>query len=187
MNKFQEKSELRKWAREVRKKLDLKRVTSEIEDQIKRLDVYKEAKTVMSYLAKDIEISLCNLFQDGSKTWYLPVVEGIRLSTFSLLVVPYIKGSTKLVKGKFNILEPEIVDDNYFDQINKKVKLDLILVPGLCFDKSGNRIGFGGGFYDKFLSLCPDSIKIGCCPKECLVDSFPTDKWDVKVDLVVTG
>ena len=59
-------------------------------------------------------------------------------------------------------------------------------MPGLCFDKKGNRLGFGKGFYDQFLKLNSDSYKIGCCPKRCMVDKLPTDEWDIKMDLVVT-
>jgi len=172
MNK-EEKGKLRRWAKDLRRSLDLKNVSIQIENKIKNLDKYKSAKTVMSYMAKDLEISLSNLFQDNSKAWFLPVVKDV------IVAVPYVLGKTKLVRNKFNILEPEL---------NKSVSvtLDVIFVPGLCFDKSGNRIGYGAGFYDNFLKLNPDSFKIGTCPKECLIDSLPQDKWDIKVDLVLT-
>ena len=180
----QEKSKYREWAKELRKSVDLKRVSTEIESKIRKLDVYKSSKTVMSYLAKDIEISLGGLFEDGLKKWFLPVVETLHAT--SLLVVPYYPRKSKLIENKFNILEPEIINDDFYDQQNKAVKLDIIFVPGLCFDKSGNRIGYGAGFYDNFLKLNIDSIKVGVCPKECLVDILPCDEWDEKVDMVIT-
>ena len=179
-----EKEKLRQWAKDVRHTLDLKKISKEIENKIVNLDIYKSSINVMSYLAKDKEISLDGLFV-WRKKWFLPVV----IQTYygvSLKAVPYVHNRTKLNKNKFDILEPEIINDKYFDQVEKKIKLDVIFVPGLCFDKKGNRLGFGKGFYDQFLKLNPDSFKIGCCPKKCLVDELPTDSWDIKVNLVLT-
>lgn len=175
------KAELRRWAKSLRQNLDLKKTSTNIKTKVLELGVYRSAKTIMSYIAKDIEISLDGLLKDRSKSWFLSVV-----SEHSILGVPYVPGKTKLIKGKFNILEPEIINDECFDQISKKIKLDLIFVPGLCFDKAGNRLGFGVGFYDRFLKLNPNSFKIGCCPKSCLIDKLPVDRWDEKMDLVIT-
>ena len=132
------KAELRKWAKSLRQNLDLKKISTNIKTKVLKLEIYRSAKTIMSYIAKDIEVSLDELFKDGSKSWFLPVV-----SEHSILVAPHVTGRTKLIKGKFNILEPEVIDDKCFDQIDKKIKLDLIFVPGLCFDKAGNRLGSG--------------------------------------------
>ncbi len=191
---IEEKAYYRNWAKDIRKTLDLKKVSCVIEGKIKDLDSYKSAKTVMSYMAKDIEVSFHGLFDDKSKEWFLPVVGALPAKGearqgrhgMPLLVVSYIPERTKLVKRKFNILEPEISNEKYFEQTNKKIKLDLIFVPGLCFDKKGSRIGFGMGFYDAFLKLNPNTFKIGTCPKDCLVDSLPRDMWDECVDLVIT-
>ena len=185
MNNKEEKSKYRTWAKSLRQTLDLKTISALIEAKVRNLSEYKSAMNVMSYLAKDIEISLNNLFEDNSKSWFLSTVGNIPEP--HLQVVPYFAGRTKLIKNQFGILEPEISGDNVFDQVNKKIKLDIILIPGLCFDKSGNRIGFGKGFYDKFLKLNPNSLKIGCCPKECLVDELPADPWDIRVDIVLTN
>lgn len=188
----QEKIRYRKWAKELRSSLDIQKISLDIVKKIRHLDLYKTSSTVMSYLAKDIEISLSDLFQDKTKSWFLPVVRNDTANrrdgetARQMVVVRYMPGETKLQKGKFNILEPGIINDNYFDQIENKIKLDVIFVPGLCFDKEGNRIGFGAGFYDNFLRLNSSSFKIGVCPKECLVEKLPVDSWDIKLDLVVT-
>ncbi len=185
MDNKTEKDKLRQWAKDIRRTLDLKKISKEINNKILSLDIYKYSRNVMSYLSKDIEIFLDGLFLDRGKKWFLPVVLQSYYGT-SLKVVPYIHGKTKLYKNKFNILEPTVVNDDYYDQVKKKIKLDVIFVPGLCFDKKGNRLGFGKGFYDQFLKLNPDSYKIGCCPKRCMVNELPTDSWDVKMDLVLT-
>ncbi|MBI3591801.1 MAG: 5-formyltetrahydrofolate cyclo-ligase [Candidatus Melainabacteria bacterium] len=192
MDNNKKKIEYRSWAKSLRQTLDLKSINAHIEAKITKLDNYRSAKTVMSYQAKDTEVSLHGLFKDGLKLWFLPAISGGKSQETKdrkkeeIVVVPFFPDKTKLVKNRFNILEPEITDDNFFDQISKKVKLDLIFVPGLCFDKERNRLGFGAGFYDRFLLLNPNSIKIGCCPKGCLVDKLPVDAWDVKMDIIIT-
>ena len=186
MNK--EKTQIRTWAKELRSTLDLIKASNEIESRIKKLDIYKSSKNVMSYHSKDIEVSLNNLFQDNLKQWFLPAVKETGTSSGGpkLIVLPFNPQKTKLIKNQFNILEPEITGNDYFDQIERKIKLDLIFVPGLCFDKRGNRIGFGMGYYDSFLKLNPGTLKIGICPKECLLDELPVNDWDIGVDMVVT-
>lgn len=184
MTVISKKAKYRIWARDLRKTLNIERVSMQIQSKLKTLDVYKTAKTVMSYMAKDLEVNLGSLFSDVTKNWFLPVLSSGREKL--ILAVPYIHGKTNLNKGKFDIFEPDIAQENYYDQMSKKIKLDVIFVPGLCFDKDGNRLGFGVGYYDRFLKLNPDSYKIGCCPRECLVDKLPTDEWDMKVDLVIT-
>ncbi|OGI10227.1 MAG: 5-formyltetrahydrofolate cyclo-ligase [Candidatus Melainabacteria bacterium RIFCSPLOWO2_02_FULL_35_15] len=185
MDNKSEKEKLRQWTKDIRRTLDLKRISREIENKIINLDIYKSSGNVMSYLSKDIEISLDSLFRGARKKWFVPVIVQTYYGT-SLKIVPYIHGRTKLFKNKFDILEPAAGNDECYDQLQKKIKLDVIFVPGLCFDKQGNRLGFGMGYYDQFLKLNPDSYKIGCCPKRCLVDRLPADEWDIKMDLVVT-
>lgn len=61
----------------------------------------------------------------------------------------------------------------------------LCVVPGLCFDKSGSRIGYGGGYYDRFLKdFC--GVVMGLCYDECFLESIPRDGHDISVDLILT-
>lgn len=89
--------------------------------------------------------------------------------------------NTKIKKNKYNIPEPV---DGIIVQSNK---IDVVFVPLLTFDKKGHRVGYGKGFYDKFLSECkPDVIKIGLSffePEELITDVF---EGDVKLDYCVT-
>ena len=64
-------------------------------------------------------------------------------------------------------------------------KIDLIIVPGICFDKANNRLGFGKGYYDKYLAN-KNIKKFGICFKEQLLDDIPTDNNDIKMDLIIT-
>ena len=64
--------------------------------------------------------------------------------------------------------------------------LDLVLVPGCGFDLQRYRIGYGGGFYDRFLQTCPQALTVGLAFETQVVDRLPTQPWDHPVDLVLT-
>ena len=64
---------------------------------------------------------------------------------------------------------------------------DVVIVPGLAFTAAGDRLGQGGGWYDRFLSVArPDCVAIGVCFNEQIVDALPTEPHDVTMDVVVT-
>ena len=178
------KKELRKKYKELRQFLS----TEEIEDkslaianQLLRLDIWdklyyhlfltieeqKEINTeyILQILAgndKEIVISKCN-FETFSMTHFL------------------LTDNTKIKKNSYNVPEPidglEVPD----------VKIDVVFVPLLAFDKQGNRVGYGKGFYDNFLSKCkPKTIKIGLSffPPEEKIEAV--SESDVKLDFCVT-
>lgn len=64
---------------------------------------------------------------------------------------------------------------------------DLILVPGLAFDRQGNRLGYGGGYYDSFLKDHPEAHKVGISYPFQLLDHIPTEEHDVNLDEILTG
>ena len=80
--------------------------------------------------------------------------------------------------GDFNILEPQ--NEPYTGDF------DLIIVPGVAFDRKGNRIGRGRGYYDRFLCQHLDVKRIGICFDFQLVDEVPTEPLDIKMDEVIT-
>jgi len=92
-----------------------------------------------------------------------------------------IKSFDELKKGTFGILEPP--QDRF-----RKVRIsefDLVIVPGIAFDLTGHRIGFGGGFYDSFLGSIT-ATKIALAYEFQIVDEIPTRAEDVKIDILVT-
>ena len=90
----------------------------------------------------------------------------------------YILSLDELEKGSYGILEP--IGNN----IVNSFKNSICIVPGVCFDKEGNRIGYGGGYYDRFLSSYK-GIKIGLTYKESIVDKIDKDEYDIKMDKVI--
>lgn len=84
-----------------------------------------------------------------------------------------------LKKGAYNIYEPvKIIYTDYSFP-------DLIIIPGIAFDKNKNRIGFGMGYYDKFLNKSRGK-KIGLCYDFQLLDNIPSQKHDIKMDIIIT-
>jgi 5-formyltetrahydrofolate cyclo-ligase len=67
-----------------------------------------------------------------------------------------------------------------------KTKFDLILVPCLAFDKDNYRLGWGSGYYDKFLAVQPQALKIGVCFQICFVEKLPHEAHDIVLDKIIT-
>jgi 5-formyltetrahydrofolate cyclo-ligase len=93
-----------------------------------------------------------------------------------------ITNSCKMAKRSFNIYEP--VSGRKLPSLRQVVA---VIVPGIAFDKKGNRLGFGGGYYDKFLKKLPkNSLKIALAFSSQIVKSVPSEKHDIKMDYVIT-
>ncbi|PMP68103.1 MAG: 5-formyltetrahydrofolate cyclo-ligase, partial [Thermodesulfobacterium geofontis] len=91
-----------------------------------------------------------------------------------------IKSLNDLKVGSYGILEPqEPIDLDPED-------IDIIIVPGIAFDLRGFRLGYGKGFYDRFLKDLKNPTKIGLIYNELIRDSLPTDDKDVRVDIVIS-
>jgi len=136
--------------------------------------ILRTAQTVMSYLAFRNEPDLSPLFTRFPQIrWVLPRIEGHRL-----VIHPY--DPAHLARHPFGMLEPAatlpVVDPT---------TLDLVLVPGVAFDRHGGRLGFGGGFYDRFLPTTP-ALRVGVTYDLCLVDALPCTENDARMDWVVT-
>ncbi|MBX2841160.1 MAG: 5-formyltetrahydrofolate cyclo-ligase [Flammeovirgaceae bacterium] len=90
----------------------------------------------------------------------------------------HLKSTENLVKGKFNTLHPK-------EEIKYEGEIDLIIIPGLGFDKKNNRLGFGAGYYDKFLQSQPKAIKMGIAYPFQVLEKIPSEPHDIKMDLVI--
>lgn len=134
----------------------------------------------MIYLAMSEEISIETILKNqGSKEWYIPRCAPLR----RLAVHPYQPEVTQLRTGPFGIREP---DSRMVPEVDPAI-LDAVIVPALLLTPQGERLGYGGGYYDRFLPrLRPDCVRIGMIPEELLVDFIPQDPWDISIDIVVT-
>ncbi len=133
---------------------------------------FQKAQTVMLYYPIHNEIDLRTLLRIAPEKHYLlPVThrKSIEVRTFA-------KGNI-LKKGKFGIPEPQT--EKY------KGDIDLILVPGVAFDKHGHRMGRGGGYYDRFLKCFRRATKIGVAYDFQMTKEVPTSWHDVRMDKVI--
>lgn len=169
------KIELRNKAKQIRKTLDIKGISEKIVENISKLEVYQNSKHVMIFYPIGHEVNLLALLNDN-KQFYLPKVDGDQL-----LVCPYRK-KDKLLVSDFKTHEPMT------EPINPDI-LDVIFVPALMVDKHFNRIGYGGGFYDRFLSknlaMAHKATKIVAIPSALIVDKIPEENFDEKIDVTI--
>ena len=152
--------------------------------KILNINAFRQAKTVMFYYATDKEVATQELIQEAlkeGKQVLLPYVDqtirGIRPSMIENL-------NHDLAPGSYDILEPK-------PEKRKAVELseiDLVLVPGLAFDRKGNRLGHGKGYYDRFLKTLPNRAKrYGLAFDFQVLDQVPINDFDVRLDLVLTN
>ena len=83
-----------------------------------------------------------------------------------------------LQKGNFDILEPTTQEH--------QGDIDIMFVPGVAFDKHGTRLGYGAGYYDRFLQQNPSSLKIGVCYHDAILESIPKEDHDIVMDFVLS-
>tara|TARA_Y100000590_G_C15337158_1_gene870023 strand:+ start:100 stop:741 length:642 start_codon:yes stop_codon:yes gene_type:complete len=97
----------------------------------------------------------------------------------------YYTQDTVFVKSKWGIMEPIEGQPKLLETEIKNI--DMIIVPLLCWNQEGNRIGYGGGFYDRFLKQCrSDTLKIGVSLFPSEKEKWKVDKWDIKLDDVIS-
>lgn len=167
-----DKNSLRIKAKTIRKTLDMPNVSAHLVEKLRQNSLYQNAKRVMIFYPTKFEVNLLDLLSDD-KDFYLPRVQGQ-----DLLVCPYNK-NIGLEKSSFHIMEP------ISEPVNPKL-LDLVVVPALMVDKNGYRLGYGGGFYDRFLkSFKGDFKSIVAVPKELFVEKLPVESFDIPVDVVL--
>jgi len=146
-------------------------------NELRESSLYKNADTIMFYISMADEVDTKGIincaFADG-KTVLVPKVTGKTEMKACVLT-----GEESLEKNKLGVLEPE---KPVFAQ---NTEPDLIVVPGLAFSKKGVRLGFGGGFYDRYLKNT-DCKTIGLCYDVCLTDELIKDKNDVDVEYIIT-
>ncbi len=174
----QQKKEIRKKIKEKKKQYSLleKKANSKIIfEKIERLDDFMRAETILVYWSMPDEV----FTHDFVLRWYhkkkmlLPVVKGdeLELKVFS--------GLENMIKGEQYGIEEPVGEPFYqFEEI------DLIIVPGVAFDKKNNRLGRGKAYYDKLLKESK-ALKVGVCFDFQYLDEVPTDKHDIKMDTII--
>lgn len=184
--------ELRILKEQIRKEIILKRDLlnpGEVNDKSQKvfeylveMKIFKESSNIFTYLSFKNEVKTDKIINHSlkcSKNVYIPLCN----TAIKELVVCKMDSWRDLEPSKFGILEPKI--ENI--KIGNREDIDLTIVPGVVFDRKGNRIGYGAGYYDKFFSsLKNDICKIGICYSFQIIDTIVPSSYDVPVDYLVT-
>lgn len=166
------KYELRKIHKKIRNELDIETISDLIVQNLFDLDCFMRAENIFSYISFGSEIKTDKILSLHDKNIFVP-----KLCGENMIMVPYEKDS--LSENKFGIMEP-MSDFSVLPQQN-----DIIIVPALCVDKNFNRLGYGGGYYDRFLKNL-SAKKIVPISKKLITSEIETDVFDQKVDIIVT-
>ena len=177
----QEKDNIRSYVALKRSELsdtEVELKSSQISAILSSLELFIHSKRVALYSPILNEVQTQVVFYKSielEKEVYFPRVDG------SSLDFCRISNLEQLKKGNFGVLEPE-------DHLHKAdlQEIDLFIIPGLAFDKSGNRLGYGKGYYDRALVNIPENKKIGICFNLQMLDEVPTTRNDQKVGTVIT-
>ena len=141
------------------------------------LNSIKDAKCVMIYLSSFKEPDTFALFKELQNRGIKTVVPVSDTTTFT--ITPSLVTNDDLVKGAYGIYEPKSVVPVSASDI------DIALIPGIAFSKKGDRLGFGKGYYDRFLSEFRGT-KIGICYDFQILSDIPVSSHDVKMDYIIT-
>ena len=154
--------------------------SNQVCQQIQALDVYQQAQIIALYQSTRSEINLNYLWLHVHylhKKCYFPAINNNK----KLLFLPAQPGDSMKL-NQFHIAEPKICETFAISLEN----IDLMLIPLLAFDPHGNRLGYGGGYYDRALSTNRPKCLLGVAFACQAHDNLPTDPWDIVLDGVVT-
>ena len=174
-----DKKQLRKEIREKKRAM----TEAQIEEKSRRLgqlfadsELYRKAKTIYGYLPYNQEVRtvpmLLQALADGKRV-AVPKVYGDEMKFI------YLDDFSAVEKGYAGIPEP-VADEPVADD-----ETALVLMPGLAFDPQGHRIGYGGGFYDKFLAKEPNHPTLALCYDFQIRPELKTEEFDIPVDQVL--
>ncbi len=158
--------------------------SEKIRQRLQEETVFKDAQAVLVYMDYRSEVITTQIVEEllltGNKKVYAPRVEGMDISFYE------IKSLSDLQEGYQGIREPQGVSESLLtEEMTKNMKC-LVLVPGAVFDRERGRMGYGKGFYDRFLAKYTD-VATAALAFECqIARKVPTEPHDRKVDMIIT-
>ena len=169
------KEELRKKAKKIRDLLYMSKISEAISANFVNTEIYDAADHIMLFYPKDKEVDMLSMTKDKTKNFYLPRVEGD-----SLVVCPYKRGDA-LKTSSFGIKEP------LTDPVSPEI-LDIILIPALVASRNFVRIGYGKGYYDRFLNENQKILKayrVVPIPSVLTVGNIQGEEHDTFFDVII--
>ena len=174
-----DKAVLRQAIRQAKREMTPQRIaeaSARLAEKFLQSDLYHQAKTIYGYLPYNQEVRTVPMLEQAirdGKQVAVPKVYGEEMKFI------YMTDLSLVEKGYAGIPEP-IADEPVADDPGA-----LVLMPGLAFTKSGDRMGYGGGFYDRFLAAEPAHPTVALCYDFQIVEAIPTEEHDIPVDLVI--
>ena len=162
---------------EVKKALDEK-----ILEKLLKEESYRCARSIFVYVSYKNEVDTHNIITDALARGKVVCVPKV-ISLKEGMAAVRLESFEELRKGPYGILEPELLPE----RIVKPSDMDLLIMPGVAFDLKGGRIGYGGGFYDRFLKEVDGSVpKIALAYSFQVFESVPMEESDMRIDKVIT-
>lgn len=173
------KSELRREIKAVKRNLDedyISRNSRMVYENLITLPEFAASDNIYIYVNYNQEVQtvdIINLCIQKKKNVFVPKIVS------SEMIFVQINSLTELESGAYGILEPK--SDN-----EDKVCSGLLVMPMLACDKAFNRLGYGGGYYDRYLEKHPENVKVALGYDFQMVETIETDRYDVQLDIIVT-
>ena len=174
-----DKKQLRSMIREKKRAMtpeQIEKASARLGQRFAQTQEYKNAKTIYGYLPYNQEVRTVPMLEqalrDGKRV-AVPKVYGDDMKFI------YMTDLSLVEKSDFGIPEP-IADEPVADDPTA-----LVLMPGLAFDREGHRIGYGGGFYDRFLAAEPNHPTVALCYEFQMLPELETEEFDIPVDRVL--
>lgn len=149
-------------------------------ENLLKLYKYKACKTVLTYVSLPMEVDtkafINHSLKLGKRVAVPYCIPGTRTIDFY-----YINSLDELIKGTFSVLEPDITKSEKTIDFSDSI----CVLPGLCFDRKGYRLGYGKGYYDRFLADYSGSV-IGVCYNNFIRNNLIHGRYDRRADIIVT-
>ena len=174
-----DKKELRQMIRQKKRAMtpaEIENASARLAEQFYATPYYKNAAVIYGYLPYNQEVRTVPILEQALRDGKKVAVPKVFGDTMRFI---YMEDLSRVSEGYAGIPEP--VDDGPVAD----AKDALVLMPGLAFDRKGNRMGYGGGFYDKFLAEEPDHPTVALCYAFQMVDAIPCEDYDIPVNTVL--
>ena len=149
--------------------------SSKILSNLEGNQLFESAEKVFIFIGFDSEIATLPFIKKWihKKHIFVPKIDNKTMNLVHLTTIE------DLAPGHFGILEP--TGTTYYNE-----EVDLVITPSIVFDKNGYRLGYGKGYYDKYFATNKHKTSIGLSYDKLLQEKIPTDKYDEKVDIIIT-
>jgi len=156
--------------------------STKIRELLFELPAFKHAYTIMLYISMGSEVGTEEMIRQSLLMGKRVAVPYLQQQVGKMDASEIRDMDTELTLGKYNTLMPK---PEYYRPIDPR-QLQLILVPAIAFDVHGNRMGYGGGYYDRYLkTVGPHAVLVGVNFSGQIVNHLPTNRYDIPVQMIL--